>query len=122
MTFWDIVWFIVISFAFMAYLMMLFSIVGDIFRDRQSSGFVKAAWLVALVVLPFLTAFVYVIARGGGMAERAAASQPAWRREAQSNGAGSSTAADQIAQASAMLDKGTISQPEFDTLKAKALA
>ena len=68
MSFWDIVWFLFISFAFIAYLMVLFSIFSDLFRDRDMSGIVKALWIVLLVLLPLITSLVYVIARGPGMA------------------------------------------------------
>jgi hypothetical protein len=125
MSFWDIVWFIFISFAFVAYLMMLFSIVGDLFRDQETSGWVKAIWLVALLFFPLLTAVVYVIARGRGMAERTVSSRATLQRQQDDyikQVAGSASPADQIAQAGALLDKGTITQSEFDTLKAKALA
>ncbi len=124
MSFWDVVWFILISFALVAYLMVLFSIVGDLFRDRDTSGFVKAVWMVALIFLPFLTAVVYLIARGKGMAERSQKNaeavkqaQDAYIREA----AGKTTPTDQIAQARAMLDAGVISEPEYYRLKEKAL-
>ncbi|MFG1813654.1 SHOCT domain-containing protein [Kribbella sp. NPDC049174] len=126
MSFWDIVWFIVIAFAFTAYLMMLFSIVMDLFRDREASGLVKAVWLVALLFLPLLTALVYVIVRGRGMADRMVSSQAAAQKEQDAYirqvASASASPTDQIAQASALLDKGTISQSEFDSLKAKALA
>jgi len=125
MSFWDVVWFIIISFAFVAYLMMLFSIVADLFRDRETSGLVKAIWLVALLFLPLLTALVYVIVRGRGMAERTVTGAADAQRQQEDyikQVAGSATPSDQIAQASALLDKGTISQSEFETLKAKALA
>jgi len=71
-SFWDIVWFIFISFVFIAYLMILFSILGDLFRDKDTSGFVKALWVIALLVVPFLTALIYLIVRGHGMADRSA--------------------------------------------------
>jgi hypothetical protein len=124
MSFWDVVWFIFISFAFVAYLMVLFSILGDLFRDRDTSGVAKAAWVVALIFLPFLTSLVYLIVRGRGMTERslrqAVASrqqQDAYIREV----AGQTTPSDQIAQARALLDAGAISQPEYEALKTKAL-
>jgi len=124
MSFWDIVWFIFITWAFVAYLMVMFSIIGDIFRDRELSGGAKALWCLALVLVPFLTALVYLAVRGSGMAERSARSaaraqsqQDAYIREV----AGQTTPADQIAQAKALLDGGAISQPEYDALKAKAL-
>ena len=56
MSFWDVVWFIFISFAFVAYLMVMFQILFDLFRDRDVSGVAKAVWVVALIFLPFLTA------------------------------------------------------------------
>jgi hypothetical protein len=124
MSFWDIVWFIFISFAFFAYLMVLFSIVSDLFRDRDVSGVVKAAWVIALIFLPFLSALVYLITRGRGMAERASDGAEMARRQQDAHireVAGKTTPADQIAQAHAMLDAGTISQSEYDVLKTKAL-
>jgi hypothetical protein len=128
MSFWDIVWFIIISFAFVAYLMVLFAIVGDLFRDRDTSGFVKALWIIALIVFPFLSAFIYIIARGGAMTERRMAEVAMQRQQTDAyirDVAASTTAsspADQVAQAQKLLDQGVISRPEYDRLKAKALA
>jgi hypothetical protein len=126
MSFWDVVWFILISFAFVAYLMVVFSIITDLFRDRDTSGFVKAVWFLALIFLPFLTACVYLIARGRGMAERSARSQAqmmsqqeAYIREVAGSKA---TPADQIAQAKAMYETGAITEAEYTKLKDKALA
>ena len=125
MSFMDIVWFILISFAFVAYLMVMFSIIGDIFRDKETSGVVKAIWLVALIFLPFATALAYVIVRGRGMADRQArsvedlrAQQDAYIRDV----ASTSAPADQIAQAQALREQGVISAEEFERLKQKALA
>jgi hypothetical protein len=124
MSFWDIVWFIIISYALVAYLVALFHIIGDIFRDDELSGWLKAVWVVSLCFLPFLTAIVYLIARGRGMAarssERAAtrqSSQDAYIRQV----AGKSTPSDQIAQARALFDAGAISESEYEALKSKAL-
>src|SRR5215218_8476513 len=127
MSFWDIVWFIVISFAFIAYLMVLFSILGDLFRDRETSGALKAVWIVALIFLPLITSLIYLISRGRGMAERSAA-EAAALKEAQDTyiretaSATTKTPAEQISQARQLLSSGDISESEFDTLKAKALA
>ena len=74
MSFWQIIWFIIVSFAFIAYLIILFNIFADLFRDHRMSGWLKAIWIILLIVFPFISAFVYVIARGPGMAERQAAS------------------------------------------------
>jgi hypothetical protein len=124
MSFWDIVWFIFITWVFVAYLMVMFSIISDIFRDREMSGFVKALWCLALIFVPFITALIYIISRGGDMADRsmrvAAAhrqQQDAYIREV----AGTTTPTDQITQARALLDAGAISQSEYDALKSKAL-
>jgi ABC-type multidrug transport system fused ATPase/permease subunit len=125
MSFWDVVWIVVISFAFVAYLMVMFSILADLFRDREESGWMKAAWIVLLIVFPLLTALVYLGVRGRGMAERQSRDvaemkqqQDAYIRDVASK----ASPADQIAQAQKMLNDGAISQPEFERLKEKALA
>jgi hypothetical protein len=124
MSFWDIVWFIFISFAFVAYLMVVFTILTDLFRDRDTSGWAKAVWVVALIVLPLVTSLVYLVARGRTMTERAGRQaaemkqqQDAYIKEV----AGKRSPADQIAQARSMLDAGAITQIEYDRLKEKAL-
>ncbi len=117
-------WLLIWSFLFICYLMIFFYIIGDLFRDRETNGFVKAIWIIALVFLPFLAALIYLIARGKGMTERslaAAQAQKAATDQYIQSVAGKS-AADQIASAKALLDSGAISQGEFDQLKAKALA
>ncbi|HEX5087929.1 MAG TPA: SHOCT domain-containing protein [Nocardioides sp.] len=128
MSFWDIIWFIIVSFAFVAYLMVMFNIIADLFRDKGTSGGMKALWIFCLLFFPFITAIVYLITRGNDMASRQAA-QFAESRAAQdeyirsvAGGGGGASAADQISQAKALLDAGSITQAEFETLKAKALA
>ena len=124
MTFWEVVWFIVISFAFVAYLVVLFAIIGDLFRDHQLSGWWKALWILGLIFVPFLTAFVYVIARGQGMTERQASTYADARKQQEAyikQVAGEGGPADQIAKAKAMYDDGTITEDEYNALKAKAL-
>jgi hypothetical protein len=105
--------------------MILFQIIGDLFRDKELSGWWKALWIIALIIVPFLSALIYLIARGRGMAERQAGEV----RQAQAatdsyiqEVAGRSNPADQIATAKNLLDQGTITQTEFDKLKAAALA
>jgi hypothetical protein len=125
MSFWDIIWFIIVSFAFVAYLMVLFQIIGDLFRDHAMSGVVKAIWIIALIVFPFLSAFVYVVARGKGMTERRMSELAAMQKQTDAyirDVAASATPTEQIAKAQQMLDNGTISQPEYNRLKEKALA
>ncbi|MGH8775965.1 MAG: SHOCT domain-containing protein [Jiangellaceae bacterium] len=123
MSFWDVVWLIVISFAFVAYLMVMFTIVMDLFRDPEPSGIAKALWVVALILLPLLTSIIYLITRGSGMADRSARQAAAMRQRQDEyiRDVASSGPADQIARAKELLDQGAISAQEFETLKAKAL-
>jgi len=126
MSFWDVMWFIFVSFAFLAYLMMLFQIIGDIFRDRELAGWLKAVWMIALIFLPFVTALVYIIARGSGMTERQVRSMQDQQAQQESYirsvTATSSSPAAEIEKARAMLDAGTITNDEYEAIKAKALA
>ena len=124
MSFWDVVWFIFISFAFVAYLMVMFLILTDLFRDPDTSGWAKAVWVITLIFLPLLTSLVYLIARGRGMTERSMKSAEAMKRQQDAyirQAAGKASPVDEIAKAQAMLDSGAITQAEYDTLKAKAL-
>ena len=124
MSFWDVVWFIFISFAFVAYLMVMFSILTDLFRDPDTSGWAKAVWVITLIFLPLLTSLVYLIARGRGMTQRSMKSAEAMKRQQDAyirQAAGKASPVDEIAKAQAMLDSGAITQAEYDTLKAKAL-
>jgi len=122
--FWDLMWLIFSAFVFVAYLVVMFQIVVDLFRDAEIGGVAKAAWIVGLLVLPFLTALLYVVARGRGMAQRqrAALQQVRSDAEAQWRTMAGKSPVEQIADAKAMLDAGTISADEFARLKSKALA
>ncbi len=71
-SFWDIIWWFFWVFVFVSYLMVLFNIVADLFRDHTLNGGWKAVWIIFLIFVPFLTALVYLIARGRGMGERSA--------------------------------------------------
>ena len=123
-SFWDFIWYTLVIFAFIAYLMILFSIITDLFwRDRETSGLVKAIWVVFLIVFPYLTALVYLIARGKGMGERSRDAAVAAKKDAEAyiREAAGRSPAQEIADAKSLLEAGTISQQEFDALKAKAL-
>jgi len=130
MSFWesfaDILWWTIWIFAFIAYLWAVIAIISDLFRDHKLNGWLKAIWIVFLLFFPFLTALVYLIARGRGMAERAqrdaAEAQEATNAYIRQAAGTSASPADEIAKAKALLDAGTISQQEYDLLKAKALA
>ncbi len=127
MTFWD---FLVWSFWFylvFVCITIFIRVIIDIFRDPGLNGWAKALWILFLVVLPFLAAFIYLIARGGKMAQRSMAgmaeaqqANDQYIRSVAGSGAGSPTG--EIESAKRLLDSGTITQAEFDTLKAKALA
>ena len=125
-SFWDFFWFTVSFFLLMAYLVVLFQILTDLFRDKGTSGWLKAVWVFFLIFFPILTSLVYLIARGHGMAERNVAAARAAQADTEayirSVSAGSSSPADEIARAKGLLDSGAISQQEFDALKAKALS
>jgi ABC-type multidrug transport system fused ATPase/permease subunit len=125
-SFWDFFWLLVWTFFFVFYLMVLFQIIGDLFRDKDLSGWWKALWVIFLIIFPFLAALIYLIARGKGMAERhasaAQSAQAATDQYIKSVASQGSSPADQIASAKSLLDSGAITQQEFDQLKQKALA
>ena len=124
MDFWNYFWLLVWWFFFIVYLIILFQIIADLFRDRELSGWWKALWVIGLIVVPFLTALVYVIARGNGMAERHFAATQAAKAQTDSyirEVATGQSPADQISTAKALLDSGAITADEFARLKAKAL-
>jgi ABC-type multidrug transport system fused ATPase/permease subunit len=121
--FWDLILLIASTFIFVAYLIVLFQIVVDLFRDTEMGGGSKVLWILGLIFLPVLTSLIYILARGRGMAGRQSAAVGRARAEAEAyirDVAGKSPA-DQIAAAKALLDAGTINADEFARLKAKAL-
>ncbi|GEL93418.1 SHOCT domain-containing protein [Cellulomonas composti] len=126
MEFWDWFWLMVWWFCFFAYLILLFQIIGDLFRDTATSGWAKAFWTIGLIVMPFLIALIYIIARGQGMAERqmkdAVRVRNAQDEYIRATAGPSRSAASDIAEAKSLLDSGAITADEFASLKAKALA
>jgi type IV secretory pathway TrbL component len=124
--FLNILWTMIIFFAWVAWIWILVTILIDVFRRRDESGWLKALWVVFLIVLPFIGVLSYLIINSSGMAERRAKDV----REAQTqfddyvrNVAGDSGgAAAEIDKAKKLLDSGAIDQAEFDSLKRKALA
>jgi hypothetical protein len=124
-TFGQVMWTMFVFFAWILFFWLLFTVFGDLFRRHDISGWGKAAWTFFVIVLPFLGIFIYLIVEGKGMGERsmaqAQAAQAAMDDRVRSV-AGSGGAADQIAKAKGLLDSGAITQPEYDQLKAKAMA
>ena len=121
----DIIWWFLWAFVFVSYLFALFAVISDLFRDHELSGWWKAVWIIFLIFVPFLTLLVYLIARGNGMAKRGAAearqiqaAQDAYIKQVATAGSPS----DEIAKAKTLLDAGTITQAEYDAIKAKALS
>ena len=120
--FLDLIWTLLIAFGLVMFLVVLFNVVVDLFRDHELSGWWKAAWIILLLFLPLVGTLIYLIARGGGMAERG---QRAYRAQVDALRAevgGGLSPAEQIARAKELLDAGAITQDEFDRLKGRALA
>ncbi|HEX6744727.1 MAG TPA: PLD nuclease N-terminal domain-containing protein [Solirubrobacteraceae bacterium] len=123
--FLDVLWTMIIFFTWVVWIWIMIVILTDVFRRRDISGWVKALWVVFLIVLPFLGALVYLIAQHDGMSQRqadAARGQKEQMDDYVRSVAGSGGAAAEIDKAKQLLDSGAINQTEFDALKAKALA
>lgn len=120
---WDVLLWALTFTVFIGYLIALFSIITDLFRDHKMTGWVKAVWFVFLIFLPLLTTLVYLVARGRGMTQRAAESQRAAQQATEDyirHVAGSPV--EEISRAKSLLEVGAITQTEFDQLKATVLA
>lgn len=122
--FWDLVWLMLSTFIFVSCLIVIFQIMVDLFRDSNLGGGFKVLWFIGLIFLPVLTAIVYIILCGKGMAARQQASLQRAKSESEDNirSVAGKSPATQIADAKAPLDTGTISADEFAKLKAKAIA
>ena len=115
----------IVFFAWVAWIWMLVTILSDVFRRRDIGGFSKAAWCVFLILLPFLGVLVYLIAQHDGMTQRNLEQIAAVEKQFDARvkaAAASEGPAAEIEKAEQLLARGTISQTEFDALKAKALA
>ena len=123
--FLDVMWTMFVFFAFIIWFWILITVFADIFRRKDTTGFSKVLWIIFVIVLPFLGVFIYLIANHDGMAERnvkQAQAQQAQMDQYVKSVAGSGGAAAEIEKAKGLLDSGAISQAEFDSIKAKALA
>ena len=112
-------------FLFFAWLMVLFYVFADIFRSKDLGGWGKTLWILFIILLPLLGVLIYLIARGKGMHQRSedqARSIQKMQDDYIRSVSGGTSPTDQIANAKKLLDDGSITQAEFDQLKAKALA
>jgi hypothetical protein len=123
--FLDVFWTMIIFFCWVAWIWVLIVIISDLFRRHDTSGWIKALWVIFLILLPFLGVLIYLIANGSGMSQRQSdqvrASQQQFDSYVQSV-AGSGGGASELAKAKELLDSGAINQEEYDKLKAKVLA
>lgn len=120
----DLIWTTIWIFFLILFIWVFIMIVTDLFRDHTLSGWAKAAWVVGLIIFPLIGSLVYLIARGQGMAERSAAQQQQARAQfddyvRSAAGSGGTGMADELARLADLRDKGTISEAEFQTMKAR---
>lgn len=113
-------------FLFVVWFWLLMTVIADLFRDHATSGWVKALWVIFIVILPFLGVLVYLIARSRGMAERALVAQQQAEKQfgeyvRTTAGMPGASTADEIAKLANLRDKGAISNEEFASAKAKLL-
>ena len=123
-SFWDVIWWLLALFIFAMFFWLFISVLADLWQDPDASGWAKAGWTFFVVILPWLGILIYLIARGGGMAERAVAKQArqqeyiAQAANEASTGAGT---ADELAKLADLKDRGVLSEDEFSAQKAKLL-
>ena len=123
--FLDVLWTMLIFFAWVIWFWLLITIFSDLFRRHDTSGWVKAAWIIFVILLPYLGVLVYLIAEHKGMTERNMQQAQTAKQDFDTyvqSVATQSDPAEQIAKAKGLLDAGTITQAEFDQIKQKALA
>jgi len=122
--FLEVFWTMLIFFAFIIWIWILFTVFADLFRRDDVSGWGKAGWIIFVIVLPYLGVFVYLIAEHKGMTERTIRQQEAAKTQMDQyvKSVARSDPTEQIAKAEELLKQGTISQAEFDQIKQKAIA
>jgi Short C-terminal domain/Phospholipase_D-nuclease N-terminal len=123
--FLEVFWTILVFFAWVAWLLILFRVIADLFRRHDTSGWAKAGWIVFVIVLPFLGVLIYLIANGDEMGRRDLEQSRAVQAQFDDyvrSVADSGGPAAEIERAKQLLDSGAISQAEFESIKARALA
>ena len=128
MSFWDfLIWFFWV-YLWVTCIWIFITVIIDVFRDPELNGWAKALWVIFLVLVPFLAAFIYLIARGRSMSQRGMAQARAQQAEqaeyirSVSGGSSGTSLAAEIEKAKGLLDSGAITQAEYDAIQAKALA
>ena len=122
--FMDVLWSMIIFFFWVIWIWIVITVLMDVFRRHDIGGWAKAAWVIFVVVLPWLGVLIYLIVEHDGMRDRSMKQAQAQQREFDEyvrDAAGGGSAAE-IAQAKQLLDSGTITQDEFERIKGKALA
>jgi Phospholipase_D-nuclease N-terminal/Short C-terminal domain len=122
----DLIWTTIWVFFLILFIWVFIAIVSDLFRDHETSGWAKALWVIALIIFPLLGSLVYLIVRGDGMAKRSAAQQRAARAEfdtyiRETAGTGGSGQVDDLHRLAALRDSGTITDAEFEQMKARVV-
>jgi hypothetical protein len=123
--FLEVFWTILIFFAFVFWLMLLFNVIGDIFRRQDISGWGKVLWLIAIILIPYFGVFIYLIVEHEGLVQRSVKQQEAAQSQFDQyvqSVAAQGDPAEQIAKAKSLMDSGAITQAEFEQIKQKALA
>lgn len=122
--FLNFIWLMIVFFAFVIWIWLLISVFADIFRRRDIGGGMKALWIIFVIIAPYLGVLIYLIAEHNGMAERSEQQMKSMQKHQDDyiKSVAGSSPADQVTQAKQLLDSGAITQAEFDTMKAKALA
>jgi ABC-type multidrug transport system fused ATPase/permease subunit len=120
---WNALWVVFISFLFINVLLLMFAVIADLFRDHELSAVSKVIWIVVLVMLPLIGILIYVIARGPGMAQRAAKEQVAAQDSFDSyvRDVAGGGAASELEKASTLHSSGQLSDDEYAALKARIL-
>src|SRR5438034_8437486 len=123
--FLDVLWTMLIFFAWVIWFWLLITVFGDVFRRHDIGGGAKTLWLIFVIVLPFLGVFIYLLTQNDGMTQRnleRARGERAQFDEYVREAAGGGGAAAEIEKAKSLLDSGALTQAEFDAIKQKALA
>jgi predicted PurR-regulated permease PerM len=121
----EIFWTILVFFAFVVWLMILFTVLGDIFRRHDTTGATKVLWIVLIIVLPYLGTFIYLVTQHNGITERAQQQQKTAQTQFDKyvqSVAAKTDPTERIAKAHELLERGALNQAEFDQIKRQALA